>query len=349
MNIGFTYNVRHVKPDPNNPQYLKEAEFDEPSTIDGIDQALRKLGHKIFHVEADEEAYLKFKELKNKIDLVFNIAEGMNGADREAQIPAMLEMLQIPYTGPKPLGYAVGLNKSVAKEILKSYGIPTAEWLTINSVEQIEKVDCKFFPALLKPLSEGSSKGIMARNLVNNSEELKVIAQELFDKFRQPIIAEEYLPGREFTVAVMGTPPRTLPIIEITFDDLPEGMPKFDHYEAKWIYDDPKEQFDMLVCPAKIDSQLEAQINDVVLRSFDALEMDDWARIDVRLDKDGIPNIIEVNCPPGIMPAAEQNSRYPRAARVGGLEYHEMIGEILKSACKRYNIVYHENIKTPEH
>lgn len=343
MNIGFTYNVRHVKPDPNDPQYLKEAEFDEPSTINGIDQALKKLGHKVFHVEADEDAYLKFKELKGKIDLVFNIAEGINGADREAQIPAMLEMLQIPYTGPKPLGYAVGLNKSVAKEILKSYEIPTAEWLTINSVEQIEKADCKFFPALLKPLSEGSSKGIMARNLVNNNDELKTIAQELFAKFHQPVIVEEYLPGREFTVAVIGTPPRALPIIEITFDDLPEGMPKFDHYEAKWIYDDPKEKFDMLVCPAKIDSQLEAQINNVVLRSFDALEMEDWARFDVRLDKDSVPNIIEVNCPPGIMPAVEQNSRFPRAASVAGFSYEQMIEEILKSACLRYNIDYKAN------
>lgn len=341
MNVGLVFNVRHAKPDPNDPQYLKEAEFDEPGTITGVTEALEKLGHKVFPVEANEDAYEKLKVLKGQIEIVFNMSEGLHGEDREAQLPAMMEMLQIPYTGPRPIGYAVGLNKSVAKEILKSYDIPTAEWLTVSSVEQIEKVDCKFFPALLKPLSEGSSKGIMARNLVNNNGELKVIARELFDKFYQPVIVEEYLPGREFTVGVIGTPPRTLPIIEITFDDLPEGMPKFDHFEAKWVYDDPKEHFDMLVCPAEIDVKLEKEINDVVLKSFDALEMEDWARFDVRLDKDGIANIIEVNCPPGIMPAVEQNSRYPRAARVGGLEYHEMIDEILKSACKRYNIVYH--------
>lgn len=340
MNIGLVFNVRHTKPDPNDPQYLKEAEFDEPITIQGVTEALEKLGHKVFPVEANEDAYEKLKALKGQIEIVFNMSEGMNGADREAQLPAMMEMLQIPYTGPKPLGYAVGLNKSVAKEILKSYEIPTADWLTINSVEQIEKVDCNFFPALLKPLSEGSSKGIMARNLVNNSDELKIIARELFDKFHQPVIVEEYLPGREFTVAVIGTPPRTLPIIEIIFDDLPEGMPKFDHYEAKWIYDDPKEKNDMLVCPAKIDAKLEKEINDVVLKSFDALEMEDWARFDVRLDKDGVPNIIEVNCPPGIMPAAEQNSRFPRAALIAGLTYEKMIEEILKSACLRYNIKY---------
>ena len=154
MNIGFTYNVRHVKPDPNNPQYLKEAEFDEPKTIEGITQALESLGHIVFPVEADDEAYLKFKELKNKIDLVFNIAEGIYGADREAQIPAMLEMLQIPYTGPKPLGYAVGLNKSVAKEILAYYDISTPNWMTINKIDYLDIHEFKHFPAIAKPLGE---------------------------------------------------------------------------------------------------------------------------------------------------------------------------------------------------
>lgn len=340
MNIGFTYNVRHVKPDSNNPQYIKEAEFDEPSTIQGITIALQSLGHKVFQVEADENAYLKFKDLKNQIDLVFNIAEGIYGADREAQIPAMLEMLQIPYTGPKPLGYAVGLNKSVAKEILSYYRIPTAKWVTIYKMADFEEKQIDFFPALAKPLREGSSKGIKAKNLVNNLADLKNITRELLVEFKQPVIIEEYLPGREFTVGVLGDPPIVLPIIELTFPELPPALPRFDHFEAKWIYEDLMTGNDPFDCPAKIDGGLKKKIENLCLLAFDELEMADWARFDIRLDKNNEPSFIEVNCPPGIIPDPKNNSRFPRMAKEAGMTYEQMIEEILKSACGRYNIIY---------
>lgn len=340
MNIGFTYNVRHVKPDINNPQYIKEAEFDEPSTISGIVKALKTLGHQVIKIEADEKAFEKLRKLKNKIDLVFNIAEGMQGADREAQLPAILEMLQIPYTGPQPLGYAVGLNKAVAKEILSYYKINTPRWMTINKLEYLDKNKFKSFPAIAKPLGEGSSKGIRAKNLVKNEKELRKIVKELLEEFNQPVLVEEFLPGREFTVGVIGNNPvKILPIIEVTFPDLPKNIPHFDHYEAKWIYDKPGAP-DPLVCPAKLDKKLKNKIEKLVRDSFHALEMKDWARIDICLDKKREPSFIEVNCPPGIIPDPKENSRFPRAARVAGLSYEKMIEEILKSACGRYGIKY---------
>ncbi|KKP59589.1 MAG: D-alanine-D-alanine ligase-like protein [Candidatus Magasanikbacteria bacterium GW2011_GWC2_34_16] len=340
MHIGLVYNMRHTKPDLNNPEYLKEAEFDEPTTIEGMTRALEKLGHTVVGIEANEDAYEKLRNLKSKIDLVFNVAEGMHGADREAQLPAMMEMLQIPYTGPKPLGYAVGLNKSVAKEILTSYGIATPHWMTVSKLSYLEENPVNFFPVIAKPLAEGSSKGITAKNLVDNTEDLKNLVAELLEKFHQPVIIEEYLPGREFTVAVIGNPARVLPIVEITFNELPEGMPKFDHFEAKWIYDNPEQQKDPVICPAVLTPELKSKIEELCLRSFDALEMRDWARIDVRLDKNGTPSFIEVNCPPGVMPDPKDNSRFVRAALADGLSYEKMLEEILQSACKRYGIVY---------
>jgi len=340
MNIGFIYNTRHVTPDINNPQYIKEAEFDEPITIQGITAALETLGHKVFHVEADEEAYIKLKNLKGTIDLVFNIAEGMHGADREAQIPAMLEMLQIPYTGPKPLVYAAGLNKSVAKEILGFHSVRVPKWQTIHEINELDKKNIDFFPVIAKPLGEGSSKGIRSCNLVNDQESLRKIVFDLLQELVQPVLVEEYLPGREFTVAVIGTPPKVLPIIEVTFDDLPEDMPKFEHYESKWIYDEPAKGKDPLVCPARIDRELENKINALCLSAFDILQMKDWARFDIRLGSDGEPYFIEVNCPPGISPHIEGNSRFFRASKSGGLTYEKMIEEILKSACIRYGIQY---------
>ncbi|MBI5221874.1 MAG: D-alanine--D-alanine ligase, partial [Candidatus Magasanikbacteria bacterium] len=157
--------------------------------------------------------------------------------------------------------------------------------------------------------------------------------------FNQPVIVEEYLPGREFTVAVLGNPPKVLPIIEMTFRGLPAGMPRFDHYEAKWVYENP-DAIDPLDCPANISGDLKKKIEYLCLKSFDALEMADWVRIDVRLDKNNEPNFIEINCPPGIIPDPKENSRFPRAARVAGLDYEQMINEILKSACLRYRIEY---------
>lgn len=339
MNIGFTFNVRHVKPDINNPKYIAEAEFDEPATIRGIEKTLQELGHKVFKIAADETAYLKLKKIKNKIALVFNIAEGARGADREAQLPAMMEMLGIPYTGPKPLAYALELNKAKAKEIFLANNIPTPAWRVINTAN--DQVKWPFtYPAIVKPIGEGSSKGIMAKNFVKNFSELKKITSELLKKFEQPALIEEYLPGREFTVAMIGEPLRPLPIIEITFQELPKGMPKFDHFEAKWLYDNPQKGVDPLICPAKTSRHLKKQIEQVSLNACQALEMTDFARVDIRLDKKGIPNVIEINCPPGIIPDPTENSRFPRAARAAGIDYNKMIEIILRSACKRYGIKY---------
>jgi len=329
-----------MEPDINNPQYIKEAEFDTKETIDGITQAIESLGHTVYKIEADENAYEHFKNLKNKIDLVFNFAEGIYGADREAQIPAMLEMLQIPYTGPKPLSYALGLHKAKAKEIMAHYRIPTPRWTVIRSLENVPKNGVDFFPAIVKPMREGSSKGIGAENLVYNQEELQKIAEQTIKEFNQEVLVEEYLEGREFTVGILGNPARVLPIVEVTFDELPKGMPKFDHYEAKWVYDSTKEKSDPLICPAVLEENLKIKIEDVCLRAFKALEMSDWSRLDVRLDKNEAPNIIEINCPPGIIPDPKENSRFPRAARVAGMDFAKMIETVIKSACSRYKLEY---------
>ncbi|MBI2436917.1 MAG: D-alanine--D-alanine ligase [Candidatus Magasanikbacteria bacterium] len=348
MHIALIYNIRHAKPNLDDPQYIKEAEFDEPGTIAGISEALERLGHKVYHIEADEDAYEKLKILKSRIDLVFNIAEGMHGADREAQIPAMLEMLQIPYTGPKPIGYALALHKAMAKDVMRAYGIPTPWGIVIKRVEQLSADLIHEYPVIAKPLSEGSSKGIRAKNLAHNFEDLREITRGLIEEGGHQVLIEEFLTGREFTVAMIGNPVRVLPIIEITFDDLPDTMPKFEHQESKWLYDNPEIGVDPLVCPAQISQDLQYAIEQNCTEAFLVLGMADWARFDVRLDTDGIPRILEVNCPPGIIPDPNQNSRFPRAAFSAGLSYDQMIEEILQSACMRYGIAYVSEMKLVE-
>lgn len=334
MKIAFTFNVKHHKPDKNDKLSLQEAEFDEPSTIAGIKKALESLGHKVYLVEADERAYSKFKKLRDTcgIDLVFNYSEGLRGEDREAQIPAMLEMLGIPYTGPSPLGYALGLNKARTKQILRFFKIPTPDWQVILSSR--EKINIPY-PLIIKPIAEGSSKGIFAESLVTNKKKLKRALEKVLKDYQQPALVETFLPGREFTVGVIGTPPVVLPLVEVTFNELPEKMPRFDHFEAKWIYDNPQSLTDPLICPAPLKIPLRRKIEKICLEAFAVLGLRDWARFDVRLDEKGKPSILEVNCPPGINPDPKENSRFVRAAYVAGDTFPQLLAKIIASACLR--------------
>jgi len=289
-------------------------------------------------VEANNEAFTKLNELKP--DIVFNFAEGLTGVNRESHIPAMLEMLELPYSGSDPLTLGICLDKSRAKEILTYYNIPNAKFLVANQIEDITNL--KFdFPLIVKPISEGSSKGIFSSSFVKNSKELEEEVKRIIFSYNQPALIEEYLPGREFTVAVLGngSEAEVLPIVEISYEDFPQDVLPLYSYEAKWILDSKENKFDVFECPAKLDNQLEEKIKETVLRTYKVLRCRDWSRIDVRLDKNGVPNIIEINPLPGIMPDPNENSSFPKAARAAGINYNQLIQSALYSAAKRYNLV----------
>lgn len=333
--IAFTYNCKSQKSAPSQAELMREAEFDEEEVIEKIIGELESLGVAVYPVEANEQAYSALQKLKGKIDMVFNFAEGLHGKDREAHIPAMLEMLEIPYTGGPPISYALALDKALCKEILAYHHIPTPKWQVMTNARDAVSSEMSF-PLIVKPVAEGSSKGIYADSFVNTVEELAAAIARVSGEYNHRVLVEEYLDGREFTVAVLGTPFRALPIVEVVFDDLPPHVPKFDHYEAKWIYDSPGSGLDPLVCPAQISRELAKEIETHVLRASEALRLADWARFDIRLDRRGVPHILEVNCPPGILPDPDANSRFPRAAFADGLTYKELLAEVLNSCWKRY-------------
>jgi len=340
MNIVLTFNVRHVKPSIENSQAIEEAEFDEPATIKGISNALKKLGHRVFLIEANEKAYLKFKKLKPEIDLVFNIAEGMCGEDREAQIPAILEMLQIPYVGSKPITQAICLNKALTKEILLYHNIPTVNFQLLKTDKERLKKDLKF-PLIVKPNCEGSSKWIFQSSVVKNKKELREKVKEIIKNLKQPVLVEEFLNGREFTVSLIGNNPvEVLPPVELNFKVLPKNFYPMDSYEVKWLIDNPESETKTVICPAKIERGLWKKTKEICLKTKKELEVLDWCRIDLRLDKNGVPNVLEVNQIPGIIPDPKENSRFPLAARAAGYAYEEMLNKIIKVACKRYKILY---------
>ena len=339
LNVALTYNLR---PNENfvsenlslfsNSSSLNDtyAEWDSEETIFAIKDALEKY-HNVSMIESNADAFEKFR--KNNLDIVFNVSENANGISREAQIPAMLDMLNIPYTGSDPLTLASCLDKARTKEILKYHKIPTPNFTVIDDND----FDCDTnlnYPLILKPIGEGSSKGIFNSSLVNNYKELKEQAEQLIKKYHQPFILEEYLPGKEFTVAIIGNNSGTqvLPIIEMNFDSLPEDVNPIYSFEAKWVFDTKENQLDLYSCPANISVELENEIKTNCLRAYNTLRCRDWSRIDVRLDKDGVPNIIEINPLPGVLPDPKENSCFPKAARAAGMNYEELINTVLYHA-----------------
>lgn len=356
MDVALVYNVKKEETDiaesDSRPSSLTQtnhtqtklsssvdafAEWDTIETIHAVRDAL-SLRHSVTLIEADNDCFEKISKLRPEI--VFNIAEGRYGVSREAQIPAILEMLNIPYTGSDPLTLGICLDKSRAKEILSYYNVPTPKFSVISSLSELQTLSFPI-PAMVKPLFEGSSKGIFNSSLVQTREELFSQIENVLVKYEQPALVEEFLPGREFTVAMLGNGDdvRVLPVVEIKFDSLPQGVNPIYSFEAKWIWDQSDNPLEIFECPAKIDLSLQKEIETVCKNAYSVLRCKDWSRIDVRLDKSGRANIIEINPLPGILPKIEDNSCYPKAARAAGLNYQEMLNAVLDAALRRHKLL----------
>ena len=323
------------------------AEWDSAETIDAVASALRAHGS-VIRLEATEDFPERLRA--EHPDIVFNIAEGLHGTNREAHVPAICEFFGIPYSGSDPFTLSLCLHKARAKEFLTAYGIPNAPFLLIESSADLERLlsgnsplgqrPSAAAPVFLKPVQEGSSKGITEKNLVHSERELVAQAHYLLDAYAQPVIAEAFLPGAEFTCGVLGNgaSARVLPLVGMNFDSLPGGALPIYGFEAKWIWDSADEPLDIFECPASVAPQLRSAIEDVVLRAYRALGCRDWSRIDVRLDAAGRPNIVEINPLPGILPNPRDNSCLPKAARAAGLSYDELIQCALGHAAERSGV-----------
>jgi len=312
------------------------AEWDTEATILAVKAALQQ-HHTVSLIEANEEAFQNF--LRVRPDFVFNIAEGMRGASREAQIPAILELLGIPYTGSDPLTLALCLDKARTKEILSYHRIPTPAFTVVERSDDVGTVDIPY-PLIVKPLYEGSSKGILESSVVRSRSELKKEVARILADYDEPALLEKYLPGREFTVAILGNGrnTRVLPIVEIVFDGFPQAANGIYSYEAKWVWDTVESPVDVHRCPARISQELERAISETANAAFRALHCRDWCRVDIRLDERGVPNVLELNPLPGILPDPEEHSCFPQAARAAGIEYQDLINSVLDLAMERVGL-----------
>ena len=365
MKIALTYNVKPdfvLSPPPSSPfpsllstsisgQIAEQlapsldsseiyAEWDAPETIDAIASALQERGDVVM-IEANEEAPEALRD--EAPEIVYNVAEGLFGVSRESYIPAICEFLQLPFTGSDALTLAMCLEKSRAKEILSYYNIPTARFHVIPSLDAFEKTQIDFFLSrkFVKPVREGSGKGVFNSSIVATRDECEREVRRVLGDYDQPALIEDYLEGKEFTVALLGNGKslRCLPIIEMTFDGLPEEAMPIYGYESKWIYDLPDKPVEECYrCPAPISNALQTRIEKICTDAFTTLNCRDWCRIDVRCDREGNPHIIELNPLPGVIPDPNAHSSFPMAARAAGMSFNAIIHSVLDAAIDRYNL-----------
>jgi D-alanine-D-alanine ligase len=342
MKIAVVYNARPEGYARNDPRLEKHIEGDEWRTIEAIGAAIIANHHQVEYFAITDDIYEQLKAAKSSIDLVFNLSEGISsGADRESQLPMVCEILGIPYTGPVPLSAALILNKSRAKEIWRSCGVKTADsQLFMDPSTSLKK--SLSYPLIVKPNSEGSGIGIKSNSIVKNEQELRTAVNLIIKKYRQGSLVETYLPGREFTVALVGNGAtvETLPIVEINFTAFPTGAPPIDSYEAKFVYGatGQSEMLSTEFCPAVVTPKLAKAINSLALSAYQTIGCLDFGRVDIRLDDQSIPYVMEINHPPGLMSDPFESSFFVIAARAAGLTFPELIGRILNSAITRLKL-----------
>jgi D-alanine-D-alanine ligase len=320
LRVGVIHNLKRAKVDLANDQ---EAEFDSKSTVDALCQAVSQAGFEAVPLEARPDLPSQLSD----IDVAFNIAEGRHGRYRESQIPALLEMLDIPFTGSEAGSLAVCHDKALAKRLVQQAGVATAKFQVVESSRQ--KIDMDF-PLLVKPVAEGSSKGVALRSVVTDQASLKAAIEDVLERYSQPALVEEFLSGREFTVGILGDRRlRVLPILEIEFvSDLEHPIYSFEHKQG----DDGEVRF---VVPASVERSLQKRLEQSAKLAFKALGCRDVARIDFRLDSSGVINFIECNPLPGLTPNYSDLCVIGKAA---GLEYPDLVAQILKPAIRRYHL-----------
>ena len=322
MKIGITYDLRE---DYLIEGYSEEetAEFDRAETIEAIDQTLKELGYR-----TDRIGHLKSLTRRlaagDRWDLVFNIAEGFRGFGREAQIPALLDAYDIPYTFSDPLVLALTLHKGMTKHVIRDMGIPTPDFAIIEKEDQITGI-CLSYPLFAKPVAEGTGKGITAASKINTEKELVEMCRTLLTVFKQPVLVETFLPGREFTVGIIGTGKDA--IATDTMEVCLKAQAEPDVYS--YIN---KENCEELVEYRLVYDEEAQQVRETALSAWRGLGCRDAGRMDLRSDRSGRPNFMEVNPLAGLHP---QHSDLPIIFSLMGKTFHQLIDRIMHSALKR--------------
>lgn len=322
MRVGLTYDLRE--------QYLAEgygleetAEFDRPDTIEAIERALGKLGFETDRVGHVRQLAARLVD-GERWDFVFNIAEGLDGIGREAQVPALLDAYRIPYVFSDPLVMALTLHKGMAKHVVRDRGVPTAPFAVIEQPADLAVLDLPY-PLFAKPVAEGTGKGVTPASKATGPAALRKVCRQLLQQFHQPVLVETFLPGREFTVGVTGTGARAraVAVMEVVLTA---------NAEAEVYSYVNKEECDDRVTYHLADDDEARAAAELALAAWRALGCRDGGRLDIRSDAQGRPHFLEVNPLAGLHP---EHSDLPIMCRLAGISFDDLIGRIVDSALQR--------------
>jgi len=322
MKFGMTYDLR--------ADYLaagfgeeETAEFDSPVTIDAIETALHNLGHHTVRI-GNIQCLVKRLASGERWDMVFNIAEGLYGFGREAAVPALLDAYRIPYTFSDPLMLSVTLHKAMAKHIIRDLGLPTPDFAVVRTIEDIARINLAY-PLFAKPIAEGTGKGVTAASKIASADQLAAVCRELLDTYKQPVLIETFLPGREFTVGIVGngSKARSIGVMEVML--LENSDPDVYSYRNKQIYEEVVEY-------RAVDDAEAREAVELALRVWHGLDCRDSGRVDLRSDASGHPSFIEINPIAGLHP---EHSDLCIIAGKFGMSYQQLIKEIVEGALTR--------------
>jgi D-alanine-D-alanine ligase len=323
MRIGVTFDLR--------TDYLAQglgeeetAEFDSEVTIAAICDALAALGYAPVRIGNIHQLIVRLAA-GERFDCVFNICEGLRGVAREAQVPALLDAYQIPTVFSDALTLALCLDKAMAKRVVRDAGVPTPDFAVIETDADVDTI--KFdYPLFAKPMAEGSGKGVGASSRVEGRAALGGVVRDLIARFRQPVLVESFLPGREFTVGITGTgaDAKPLGVLEVVFTDNADahgyGYENKEHFESKMLY-------------RLVDDGEARAAAAVALAAWRVLRCRDGGRVDIRSDGQGRPHFLEVNPLAGLNP---ERSDLVFLTRFAGMAYRELIACIMESFLKRH-------------
>lgn len=346
LRVALLYNLKHNAPIDAGAPPDALAEYDSVETVQAIEGALLSGGHRAIPLEADITLLDSIRQADP--DICFNIAEGHRGDGRESHVPALLEMLDIPYTGSKVVAHALSLDKAAAKHIWHDVGLPTTPFQIFPRGD--ERLDPRFsFPLFVKPVREGTGMGINGQSVVHDEVELREQVRWVIQTYRQPALVESYLPGREFTVGLIGNTPahgewrwnglydeqgfHLFPVLEI--DPTTGAGHGLYNAEAK-SYNPGEEGAPGYLCPADIPATLEADLRRLTVMAFESIGALDVARVDFRLGSDNQPYLLEINTLPGLNPIV---SDLCIMAQAEGIHYTDLINEILNLAVHRYRLL----------
>ena len=334
--VGITYDLKGDWQGSADDPIDAAAELDGHKTIECLKAALESAGHKVDLIGGARQLIDRVTNRKLSVDVVFNISEGFKGRNRESQVPALLDLYNIPFVGADALTLGVTLDKVVAKKCFIAEGIPTARYFKATSDDNLEQLNTIGFPLFVKTLHEGTSKGITQNSRVENLEQLKVQVDHICRNYRQPALVEEFIKGTEFTVAVIGNnPPMAMPVVQYAIagkTSLGNEFYSYRHVAEKLVEH---------ICPAPIGTTMSARLQELAVRAYQSVDCRDFGRVDFRVDEAGNPYILEINPLPNLSP----DDVFVLFGKVKGMTYNQIIIKILDEALSRLGLIQEASYK----